>query len=113
MNMTLRMEQWTPEKWQSEIDRMAGQSLDEERQEMISQIYGLSLRIKLDQLGETYTMEADDKFITVNINLKPDRCLHFCVRSEKAPEMADKIEGLIAAANTLNQEFWDTGMRIE
>ena len=46
MNMTLRMEQWTPEKWQSEIDRMAGQSLDEERQEMISQIYGLPLRIR-------------------------------------------------------------------
>lgn len=87
--------------------------LEEEREAMITQIYGQALRIKLDELGESYTMEADEKFITVQVNLKPDRRLRFSVRSEKATEMADKIEGLIAAANTLNREYWDTGIRIE
>ena len=87
--------------------------LEEEREEMITCIYGQALRVKLDELGESYTMEADEKFITIQVNLKPDRRLRFCVRAEKAQEMAEKIEGLIAAANTLNREYWDTGIRIE
>lgn len=79
---------------------------------IISTIYGQVLRIKLDELGAQYSMEADEKFITVNVRLKPDHQLRFCVRSEQAREMADKVEGLIAAANLLNGEYWTTGMRI-
>ena len=86
--------------------------LEKEQEKMATTIYGQVLRVKLDDLGEQYTMIADEKFITVHIRLKPDRRLRFCVRAEKAQEMADKIESLIAAANLLNREFWGTGMRI-
>ena len=94
-------------------DRVEDIVLEEEREAMITCIYGQALRIKLDELGESYTMEADEKFITVQVNLKPDRRLRLCVRAEKAQEMAEKIEDLIAAANTLNREYWETGIRIE
>ena len=94
-------------------DRVEDIVLEEEREAMITTIYGQALRVKLDELGESYTMEADEQFITVQVRLKPDRRLRFCVRAEKAQEMAEKIEGLIAAANTLNREYWDTGIRIE
>lgn len=78
----------------------------------MTNIYGQVLRTRLDELGEQYTMIADEHFITVHVRLKQDRRLRFCVRAEKAQEMADKIEGIIAAANLLNGEFWSTGMRI-
>lgn len=94
-------------------DRVEDIVLEEEREAMITCIYGQALRVKLDELGESYTMEADEKFITVQVKLKPDRRLRFCIRAEKAQEMAEKIESLIAAANTLNREYWDTGIRIE
>jgi len=94
-------------------DRVEDIVLEEEREAMITCIYGQALRVKLDELGESYTLEADEKFITVQVKLKPDRRLRLCVRAEKAQEMAEKIEGLIAAANTLNREYWETGIRIE
>lgn len=86
--------------------------LEKQQETAVSTIYGQVLRIKLDELGAQYSMEADEKFITVNVRLKPDHQLRFCVRSEQAREMADKVEGLIAAANLLNGEYWTTGMRI-
>ena len=86
--------------------------LEKEQETMATTIYGQVLRTRLNELGEQYTMTADEKFITVHVRLKPNRCLRFSVRSEQAQEMADKIEGLIAAANLLNAEFWNTGMRI-
>lgn len=86
--------------------------LEKEQDAMATTIYGQVLRARLDELGEQYTMITDERFITVHVRLKPDRRLRFCVRAEKAQEMADKIEGLIAAANLLNSEFWGTGMRI-
>ena len=93
-------------------DRAEDVVLEKKQETMASTIYGQVLRSKLDELGEQYSMIADEWFITVHIRLKPDRRLRFCVRAEKAQEMADKIEGLIAAANLLNAEFWGTGMRI-
>ena len=86
--------------------------LEEKREEMVTNIFEKVLRAKLDELGEQYTLQADERFITVHVRLKPNRALRFCVRSEKVPEMTGKLEGLIAAANALNREFWDTGMRI-
>ncbi len=86
--------------------------LEKEQETMVTNIYGQVLRTRLDELGEQYTMIADERFITVHVRLKPDRRLRFCVRAEKAQEMAEKIEGIIAAANLLNGEFWSTGMRI-
>ena len=93
-------------------DRAEDVVLEKKQETMASTIYGQVLRSKLDELGEQYSMIADEWFITMHIRLKPDRRLRFCVRAEKAQEMADKIEGLIAAANLLNAEFWGTGMRI-
>ena len=93
-------------------DRAEDIVLEKKQETMATTIYGQVLRAKLDELGEQYTMIADEWFITVHIKLKPDRRLRFCVRAEQAQEMADKIEDLIAAANLLNAEFWKTGMRI-
>ena len=93
-------------------DRAEDIILEKEQETMASTIYGQVLRTRLNELGEQYTMTADEKFITVHVRLKPNRCLRFSVRSEQAQEMADKIEALIAAANLLNAEFWKTGMRI-
>lgn len=93
-------------------DRAEDVVLEKKQETMASTIYWQVLRARLDELGEQYSMIADERFITVHVRLKPDRRLRFCVRAEKAQEMADKIEGLIAAANLLNAEFWGTGMRI-
>lgn len=93
-------------------DRAEDVVLEKEQETMASNIYGQVLRTRLDELGEQYSMIADERFITVHVLLKPDHLLRFCVRAEKAQEMADKIEGLISAANLLNAEFWNTGMRI-
>ena len=86
--------------------------MEKEQETMVSNIYSQILRAKLDELGEQYTIVTDEKFITVYIRLKPNRCLRFSVRSEQVQEFANKIEGLIAAANMLNREFWNTGMQI-
>ena len=79
---------------------------------MAASIYGQALYVKIKELGEDFSMEADARFVTVHIRLKAGRKLRFCVRAEKSPEMAEKIEDLIAAANLLDKEYWDTGMRI-
>ena len=79
---------------------------------MAASIYGQALYAKLKELGEDFSMEADARFVTVHIRLKTGRELRFCARKEKIPDMAEKIEGLIDAANLLDEEYWETGMRI-
>lgn len=93
-------------------DMVEGVLFEDQKEKMAASIYGQALYVKIKELGEDFSMEADARFVTVHIRLKAGRKLRFCVRAEKSPEMAEKIEDLIAAANLLDKEYWDTGMRI-
>lgn len=86
--------------------------LEEEKEKIATTIYGQALHAKLTELGETFKMVADPKFVSVQVQLKRNHKLRFCVRTEDIPEMVEKIEGLIAAANLLSIEYWESGMRI-
>ena len=86
--------------------------IEEEKEKMASTIYGQALHAKLTELGETFKMVADPKFVSVQVQLILKHKLQFCVHTEDIPEMVEKIEGLIAAANLLSIEYWKSGMRI-
>lgn len=94
-------------------DMVEGVLFEDQKEKMAASIYGQALYAKLKELGEDFSMEADARFVTVHIRLKAGRKLRFCVRAEKIPEMAEKIEDLITAANLLDKEYWNTGMRIQ